>query len=586
MGSTIKTLTITSLALLSGLLLGYLLFGSKHQHDAGHAAPNASAASSEEVTWTCSMHPQIRQNEAGDCAICGMALIPLDGTPSDDPLVLKMTEEAVKLSSIQTSIVGATATGSDALQALRLSGKVKADERLASSQVTHVAGRIEKLYASFTGEPIHKGQKLADIYSPELIVAQRELIEALKLQEVNPALLEAARNKLRYWKISPELIANIETAGEIQETFPVYAQASGVVTQRRVAVGDHLREGEPLFDVINLNRVWVLFDAYESDLSSIAIGSTINFNTPAIPNQNFQARVTFIDPVIHPQSRVASVRVEVANSRGLLKPEMLVYGTLESKKTATLELIIPKSAVMWTGTQSVVYVKVPDEDIPSFQFREVSLGQAIGDNYQITAGLAAGEEVVTHGSFVIDAAAQLNNQTSMMNRQVDIKKEAKVMALPDYSGDTPLAFQEQLVLLANSYLLIKDALVATDPTEASTQAATFIAQLEATDHSPLKGEALNYWLEQQNALKTHTQSLQSLVDVEEQRHEFDFISELIIASLKVFGSSEDVFYVQYCPMAFDDTGANWLSAEDKVLNPYFGDKMLRCGIIKETIAGD
>ncbi|MEL7223119.1 MAG: efflux RND transporter periplasmic adaptor subunit, partial [Bacteroidota bacterium] len=369
-------------------------------------------------------------------------------------------------------------------------------------------------------------------------------------------------------------------------TTPEACAYMGKVTQRRVAVGDHLREGDPLFDVINLNRVWVLFDAYEADLPAIVIGSTIDFNTPALPNQNFQAQITFIDPVIDPQSRVASVRVEVANSRALLKPEMLVYGTMESKKAATQELVIPKSAVMWTGTQSVVYVKVPAQDIPSFQFREVSLGEAIGDSYQITAGLATGEEVVTHGSFVIDAAAQLNNQASMMNQQVGIKKETKVMALPDYSGDTPLAFQEQLVLLANGYLLIKDALVDTDAATATSQATTFLAQLATIDSSPLKDEALDYWQEQQNALKAHAQNLQATTDVEEQRYEFDFLSEVIIANLKVFGSSEEVFYVQYCPMAFDDTGANWLSAEDKVLNPYFGDKMLRCGIVKETISGD
>ena len=145
------------------------------------------------------MHPQIKQNEPGDCPLCGMDLIPLEENTSNDPLVLEMTNEAVKLANIQTSIVGETAGQSG--KTIRLSGKVQPDERLASSQVAHVPGRIEKLFVSFTGEQVNKGQKIATLYSPELITAQRELLEALKLQTLNPELVEAARNKLRYWKI-------------------------------------------------------------------------------------------------------------------------------------------------------------------------------------------------------------------------------------------------------------------------------------------------------------------------------------------------------------------------------------------------
>ncbi|MFK7980336.1 MAG: efflux RND transporter periplasmic adaptor subunit, partial [Saprospiraceae bacterium] len=246
MTNNIKTSLIAVIALAIGLAAGYLLFGKgkmpmnhdTHEHSTNQES-TADTQSAEE--WICSMHPQIRQPEFGICPICEMDLIPAGGNESDDPLVLQMTENAVKLANIQTSIIGQTAGESG--KTIRLSGKVQADERMASSQVAHVPGRIEKLYVTFTGEEVKKGQKLADIYSPDLITAQRELLEAVKMKSVNAGLLEAARNKLRFWKIGEATIKNIEETGVIQEVFSIYAQESGIVTKRRVAVGDHLMEG-------------------------------------------------------------------------------------------------------------------------------------------------------------------------------------------------------------------------------------------------------------------------------------------------------------------------------------------------------
>ena len=299
------------------------------------------------------MHPQIKQNEAGDCPLCGMDLIPLEANSSNNPLVLEMTDAAVKMANIQTTIVGETNHTTD--KTIRLSGKIQADERLASSQVTHISGRIEKLYVSFTGEQVNKEQKIATLYSPELIMAQTELLEALKLKDLNPNLVQAARNKLHYWKIGDTAIEQIEQKGKIQENFTVYADETGIVTNRRVSVGDYIKQGEPLFDLMNLRKVWVLFDAYEEDLSSVSIGDRIEFTTPSVPNKTFKTTVTFIDPIINANTRVASIRTEVSNSKRLLKPEMLVYGTLQKKSSSSNQLNVPKSAVMWTGKRSVVY---------------------------------------------------------------------------------------------------------------------------------------------------------------------------------------------------------------------------------------
>jgi Cu(I)/Ag(I) efflux system membrane fusion protein len=576
-----KDILIIVAALIVGLAGGYLIFGNSEkantapQESHDHEAESMQTDQGEEV-WTCSMHPQIRQNESGQCPICGMDLILLESNSSSDPLVLEMTNEAVKLANIQTTTVGDETSLSG--KTIRLSGKVQADERLASSQVAHVPGRIEKLFVTFTGEQVRKGQKVATLYSPELITAQRELFEAIKLQDLNPGLLEAARNKLRFWKIGNATIDSIEQNGSIQETFTLHADESGVVTNRRVAIGDYLKKGEPLFDLMNLRKVWVLFDAYEENLSTISVGDRIEFTTPSVPNKTFKTRVTFIDPVLNPNTRVASLRTEVGNSNGLLKPEMFVNGTLENKNISKAQLTVPKSAILWTGRRSVVYVKVPDRVIPSFQFREVELGEGLGDSYQIISGLELGEEIVTNGSFTIDAAAQLNNQASMMNRSVKVK-DSGTPSIPDYSKETPSVFKQQLNELAIQYLALKDGFVATNIDSTTRVAGDFLKALKNVDMSLIKGDAHLYWMEQLDVLKSHGQEIVEIPDIEDQRRQFSFLSDALINAIQSFGVEGTNLYIQYCPMAFNNEGADWISDEEQIRNPYFGDKMMKCGTV-------
>lgn len=569
-----------------GLGAGYLLFGngeSNHADQAFLANTSANQASVEQI-WTCSMHPQIRQNEPGLCPICAMDLIPLEENSSNDPLVLQMTEEAVKLANIQSTVIGRNELNTE--KVIHLSGKVAEDERQASSQVAHIPGRIEQLFVTFTGEPVTKGQKLATLYSPDLISAQRELIEALKLKDVSPGLIDAARNKLRFWKIGEDIIAQIENEGQISETFGIYADATGIVTKRKVSVGDYVKVGQPLYELMNLSKVWVLFDAYEEDLPQINLGDLIQFTTPSIPNKEFRTRVTFIDPVINPNTRVASVRTELNNSGGRLKPEMFVNGYVKSKIDETNNLLVPKTAVLWTGSRSVVYVKVPDVDIPSFQFREVEIGESIGRNYLITEGLESGEEVVTNGAFTIDAAAQLNNQASMMNRKVDLKSNGPEQ-VPNYMASTAESFRKQLSALSDSYLDLKNSFVETDIESTTKKTEHLINSLEMVDMGLLNDQDAHiYWMEQHSAIDIHSQKILESDDIEEQRKQFSFLTEALINTLKAFGKDGDPLYVQYCPMAFDNEGAEWISDVEEIRNPYFGDRMLKCGVVKSKLYSD
>lgn len=580
---TNSKIIITAVAFTAvGLILGYIFFGTGQNVviDRDIAPVTSEDAKAEEI-WTCSMHPQIRQNEPGLCPICEMDLIPLGSGSSNDPLVLEMTREAVKLAQIETTVVGAENTTG---KTIRLSGKVAEDERLSFSQVAHVPGRIEQLFVTFTGEAVGKGQKLATIYSPELVTAQRELLEAKKLEVTNPGLLEAARNKLRFWKISEKDIAAIEQNGDVSETFTLYADREGVVRQRNVNVGDYVRQGEVMFEMTDLSRVWVLFDAYERDLPYIKKGQTIEFTTQAIPGRTFKASVTFIDPVVDPKTRVTSVRTEVNNPGGILKPEMFVSGTYKQNKGMSSGLFVPKSAVLWTGRRSVVYVKVQDLEVPSFEYREVELGDDMGENYIVLGGLDEGDEVVTNGSFAIDAAAQLNNQASMMNQDVGVKGTDRDENIPDLTDGLPKKFKDQLSDISRGYLKLKDALVATDAGQAKEEAAYLNSSLEQVDMSSLPDPAHSFWMKQLPKLREHTELIMEKNDVEEQRGQFEYLSEAMISIVKAFGPSEDTLFVQHCPMAFDNTGADWLSDVREIRNPYFGNKMLKCGIVKKAIS--
>lgn len=400
------------LLILFGLFLGWLFFHSSSTPKDEH---NHTESEKKNEIWTCSMHPQIKMDKPGECPICAMDLILLNqnSTAQMDSNAIHFTADAAALANVATSIVSRSKPAKE----VRLYGKVQADERLLQNQVAHISGRIEKLFVGFTGEVVTKGQLLALIYSPELITAQQELLEAAKEKQSQPAIYEAAIEKLRQWMLNDKQITQIEQSGQVKTKFEVYANTSGVVTTKKVNVGDYVSQGASLFDIANLSRVWVLFDAYESDLPLLNVGNTVNFSLQALPDKVFNSTIRFIDPVIDPVNRVAKVRVEIDNSGGKIKPEMFATGVVQANLNAYKDkLVIPRSAVLWTGKRSVVYVKQPDSDELNFKMREIEIGPMLGNSYVVISGLEEGEEIVSDGTFSVDAAAQLEGKPSMMNR--------------------------------------------------------------------------------------------------------------------------------------------------------------------------
>lgn len=564
--------------LLLGLVIGWIVFKGKSAPE-GENTEHNHVEHTEQI-WTCSMHPQIRQPEPGDCPICGMDLIPLEENANENPLVFTMSDNAVKIANIQTTVLGESVNSENGIV---ISGKIKSDETVSSSIVTHVAGRIEKLYISYTGQSVSQGQKVVDIYSPQLIAAQKELIEANKVKSTNSTLYQAAYNKLKNWKLNDKQIQSILDSETIIETFAIYAQFSGVVKTKKVSVGDYLKEGGVLFDIQSLSKVWAVFDAYETDIANINVGDPIVFTTTSYPDEQFTAKINFIDPLINPSTRTVSVRANVQNLNSKLKPDMFINGRIERTPNQKSTLLVPKSAVLWTGKRSVVYLKLPNEAVPSFEYKNIEIGETIGDSYIIISGLESGDEVVTNGAFVIDASAQLNNQASMMNQNlISSEIDTEIIDLPDYKSETNEEFKRQLNHLLSSYYTLKDALVEDNAKEAKEKANHLIQSLDKIDMKLLKGDAHLYWMAQQQIIKENGKKLANTDEIQEQRDFFNKISNAMISSIKAFGTTT-VVYEQFCPMAKDNKGAFWLSASSEILNPYFGATMLNCGEIKNEI---
>lgn len=426
--------------------------------------------------WYCSMHPQIVRDGPGLCPLCEMDLIPMpkELVAEAAPRELVVSEAAAKLMEIQTSAVERRFVTSE----VRMVGKVAYDETRVKSITAWVPGRIDRLYVDFTGTRVAQGDHLVYLYSPELISAQAELLQAAKasgaangdastyLKASARRTLDAARQKLRLLGLNAEQIEGIEASGEPVTHLTVYSPIGGVVIEKQATEGMYVSTGTHIYTVADLSQVWVKLDAYESDLPWIRYGQEVTFSTEAYPGETFKGRISFKDPFLDPKTRTVKVRVNVPNADGRLKPEMLVRAVVKARSagngkvmdaamagkwicpmhpsivkseggicdicemdlvtaeslgyvpadaTGQAPLVIPASAPLITGKRAVVYVHKNEADRPTFEGREIVLGPRAGDYYIVKAGLEAGERVVTHGNFKIDSALQIQAKPSMMS---------------------------------------------------------------------------------------------------------------------------------------------------------------------------
>ncbi len=578
----LRQILIAGSLLLAGFMAGQGLNSMQELHE--HDATLVTMEDGQQI-WTCSMHPQVRMDQPGDCPICGMELIPLkdDDTQQLGERQLKLSPAAAKLAEIQVSAVGPPAA--EAL--IRLAGTVEFDETRLAQIAARMPGRLEKLYVDFTGATVQAGDKLVEIYSPELFSAQQELLESAD----NPALRRAAREKLRLWGLSDEQIQRIIKHGRPSDTLEINSPISGVVIKKQAHEGMYLKTGDTIYTIADLQHLWVMLDAYESDLPWLKRGQFVNFATTA--GYSLQGQVVFIDPVLDPRTQTTKVRVEIDNAAGLIKPGMLVQASIRGELQHDLAGMsaIPASAPLITGKRAVVYVKQGD----IYSGREIELGPRAGDHYIVHAGLEAGELVVTNGNFKIDSALQIAGQPSMMSPQGGLPQSghqnhgAAVAATLDHESQQqtatiPAEFKLQLGSVAATAAELAAALAKDDFKLAAASLPALESGLNKIDMALLPHEPHLAWMKDLAKLNSALEQMKGATDIKELRSAFGHFNAALLSSIKQFGiQSETRLYRLHCPMSMDGKGGDWLQTGQQVNNPYYGAAMLRCGEVKEEI---
>jgi Cu(I)/Ag(I) efflux system membrane fusion protein len=462
-------------AIVGGYVIGRLT-GSGRKAAYTPAVTKAEKAGPAIKWWTCSMHPEVHKPGPGRCPKCGMDLVPVreTGERATSLRQLTVTPEARALMEIRTSAVERRFVSTE----VRMVGKVTYDETHLAYITAWVGGRIDRLYVDYTGITVRKGDHMVYLYSPELLSAQEELLQALKaagevkessldlVRERTKATVTAVREKLRLLGLTEEQVAQIEKSGKASDHLTIYAPSGGVVIHKNAQEGMYVKTGTRIYTIADLNQVWVQLDAYESDLSWLRYGQEVTFETEAYPGETFKGRIAFIDPFLNPKTRTVKVRVNVPNKAGKLKPDMFVRAVARAEvalggrvmdpalagkwicpmhpevvkdeagecdvcgmplaRTESLgyvaapakdedkPLVIPKTAPLVTGKRAVVYVELADREKPTFEGREIVLGPRAGAYYIVRRGLAEGERVVTQGNFKIDSALQIQAKPSMM----------------------------------------------------------------------------------------------------------------------------------------------------------------------------
>jgi Cu(I)/Ag(I) efflux system membrane fusion protein len=443
--------------LLVGIVGGYCAGRSGTPGAAERAPVDATAG---QRVWTCSMHPQVRLDAPGKCPICEMPLTQANSAPTGgDATPLELSPHAVAMASVETTEVGRRPL----VRELRTVGKVEFDEQSLATITPRVDGYVEKLFVNFTGVAIKKGDHLAEVYSPELLVAQQELLIALQGGQDHHTLVDTARAKLELLGLTQEQVAGLVADRKVATHISLFSPIAGTVIEKFVVEKAAFRAGEPLFRIANLGTVWVYVDVYELDLPWVRYGQPVAITAEAVPGVAFEGTVTFVRPVVDEATRTIRVPVHVANKGQQLKPGMFasvvvraalgpdgeplptgvegrfvcpmhpqviqdepgacsvcsmqlerVPGERAGGSPAATDgaLAVPVTAVLDSGLRKLVYV-AKGEGV--YEPREVALGPRAGDFYPVRSGVAAGERVVTRGAFLIDSQFQITGHPSLLH---------------------------------------------------------------------------------------------------------------------------------------------------------------------------
>ena len=593
---------------------------------------STAAATAVGTIFTCPMHPQIRQPAPGRCPICGMELVPASSGVADlDDFSVTIEPAQRRLANIQT----AKAESGPIEATLQTVGAIAIDESRQATIAAYIEGRLERLFADYTGVDIKKGDHLAVIYSPQLYAAQVEYVESRRALGVSsglPAVRHAqeslatnTRQRLREFGMTDEQLAELENTGKAQSRLTIYAPQGGTVVEKLAVEGNYVKSGDPIYRIAELSTVWLMLKLFPEDATRIRFGQRVEAVVQSLPGETLVGRVAFIDPTVDLQTRTVGVRVELMNENGRLRPgdyaEARItlpigpqgkvfdadlagkwispmhpqiirsepgqcpicgmdlvptskYGFAEEAVPQPVSLFVPRQAVLLAGGNSVVYVETKPG---RFEVRPVTVGPILRDKIIILEGLKAGENVATAGNFLIDSQMQLAGKPSLIDplRAIAKGKERKGPLVFEQIAIAPIGGEagRKLEELYAAYFDVQKALSADQKPPASSAQAlhTLAAELEGDAALP---EAATKLLRNIAAKSEHLHHL----DLAGARKEFKPISHAVVTLATQIRSegAESPFTHFYCPMV-QGGGGDWLQAGGELLNPYFGSEMLRCG---------
>ncbi len=396
------------------------------------AERTATHADQKKTMYNCPMHPNYISDKPGSCPICGMDLVPMktNGAASSDSGI-RIDPNTVHNMGVKTE----TAEVRNLTREIRASGTVAVNEKTVSVVTGRVTGYVEKLHVDYTGQNVRKDQPLMELYSPELVSTQDEYLQALRyLKKLSPDsdararqgaadLVESAKRRFLNWEISASAIETLEQSGTPSRTMSILAPASGVVLDKMVVKGQNIMPGMELYRIADLSTVWVIASVYQDDLPFLRTGMTADIELQSSPGKTYTGRVSFISPVLDPDSKTVSVRLEVPNTAdNALKPNMFASVKIVSP-VAFNAVAVPDQSIIRSGKRNILIVAIGNG---YFRPVDVVLGVSANGYVQVIDGIKAGQTIVTSSQFLIDSESNLKAAAEQMS-----------MGTPASSGDVP-----------------------------------------------------------------------------------------------------------------------------------------------------